>query len=186
MARPSTWFRRAAVLGCLLVAGCAAQTREKWVRVFFTGIDPPRPAPVAPTAATNATVRPSALPPAAPVFVHKPFGERQCAACHLMDQGQQLRATGAALCRTCHERLPGDMKFVHAPVANGECGECHLAHESVEPKLLRRPGDATCVECHERALLDTVSAHAAAGSAACVGCHDPHGSNLKGLLKPQS
>jgi predicted CXXCH cytochrome family protein len=78
------------------------------------------------------------------------------------------------------------MKFVHAPVANGECGECHLAHESVEPKLLRRPGDATCVECHERALLDTVSAHAAAGSAACVGCHDPHGSNLKGLLKPQS
>ena len=122
-------------------------------------------------------------------FVHAPFGDRSCEACH--QKGRAVRARGgkrssqAATCYACHSDL--EERFargvVHAPVKEGRCTACHDPHLSSEPKLAKAGGAALCAGCH----ADVVKRATAKGGHApakkgCVSCHDPHRSDAPKLL----
>ena len=172
-------------LGCLIaITGCSTRTRDRVLRVFFTGIDQPAAVPdERPEARPARTTALPVAPSNPPLFTHQPYAENNCAACHLGTQSQELRATGNALCRECHPTLLAQAKFVHTPVADGECKACHAPHESTEPRLLIAKGQAVCTECHELPDLAKVKGHETMGTDVCWSCHDPHRSDKKGLLK---
>src|SRR5512133_1403178 len=112
----------AAILGSIVLVGCSSHTNQKLLRVFFTGVDRTNEAPVARSSAvdTNTPAQLAAAAAAAiPRFLHEPFSQRNCTACHVSDMSQELRANTAELCLGCHEKLIGNAKYVHAPVADG-------------------------------------------------------------------
>lgn len=181
------WLRWAWVVACAAVlVGCGSQSRDRLVHVFFTGVDQP----VVASASTNSmpvtNSGPSSLVNNAvpAVFFHKPFAERNCVGCHQSDKSQKLKAEGADLCLTCHDKLIGEAKVVHSPVDDGKCHLCHDPHQSKQKSLLIRVGRDVCLNCHRMAKMEKVKGHANMGTeAACQSCHDPHKSNLKKLLK---
>lgn len=174
-------------LGCVIaVAGCSSQTQDRVLRVFFTGMEQPgtRAAESSSARATNTVSQPTAAPAVPPpIYVHLPYGENKCSACHIGTQSQELRPGGAAICKECHPKLADNAKYVHAPFADGDCKACHSPHQSLEPRLLIAKGQAVCTECHEPALLGKVKSHEGRENDVCWTCHDPHGSEQKGLLK---
>lgn len=186
--KPCATWSRGLVLGAfvaVLAAGCSAPTRQTLVRVFFTGVDRPGVAVPAPPAAavTNNLIPARTVAPAPILFVHQPYDERKCDACHLSKQSEQLKREEPGLCLECHPQLGGEAKFAHAPFSAGRCSLCHEAHQAEEKKLLTRKAQELCQVCHKPSLMRLVSRHAAAGDAACVTCHDPHRSNQKALVK---
>lgn len=184
-----TWSR-GLILGALLAGlatGCRAPARQTLLHVFFTGVDSTQVAEVPrPKVATIPQLTPARTAAPAPLlFVHQPYEERKCDACHLSRQSEQLKREEPALCLECHPQLGGEAKFVHAPFGEGRCSLCHDAHQAEEKKLLTRKAQALCEVCHKPALMQWVSRHATAGDSACVTCHDPHRSNQKALVKAQ-
>ena len=169
----------------LALTGCNSQARHRVLCVFFTGVDQPTaPPPVRPAApGTNAVLGTAAQTNQPAVYLHQPYAEQKCAACHLGEQSQELRAGGGDLCLECHPKLVGQAKYVHAPVKDGQCQHCHAAHQSTEPYLLTRKGQGVCVDCHTLAKIEKVKGHAGIGKDLCFTCHDPHGSEWKKLLK---
>jgi len=76
-----------------------------------------------------------------------------CATCHV-DHGpnpttaaasQYLKATGSALCQTCHAGVLAK-EFVHEP-AKTDCSFCHNPHGGPGANL-RAESNALCLECH--------------------------------------
>ncbi len=122
-------------------------------------------------------------------FVHPPFGDRSCDACH--QKGRAVRARSgkrsaqAATCFACHSDL--EEKFgrgiVHVPVKEGRCAACHDPHLSSEPKLVKEKGAALCAGCHAEIVKKATGkgGHAPAKKG-CVSCHDPHRSDSPKLL----
>ena len=184
----STWPRKiATTLTCaLLLAGCSSQTKDRLLRVFFTGVDatnrPPTTAE-APVAATNQALLAVAPSIRSEVHTHPPYFERKCTACHVNELSQELRSNGGDLCLGCHDKLIGNAKHVHAPVSDGRCDLCHLPHESPEPFLLTRKAQELCLDCHSLAQMEKLRGHATMGTSECVSCHDPHRSELPKLAK---
>jgi predicted CXXCH cytochrome family protein len=182
-----TWPRCVATtLGCvLLLAGCSSQTKHRLLCVFFTGLDQTNSPPlaVASAASTDAAAQPAAAAAIPVVYFHKPYFERNCEACHVTGQSEELRATGSDLCLECHQKLIGNATYVHAPVNDGKCNLCHVAHKSTERFLLTGKAQDVCLDCHKRAKMVKVKGHATMGTAECVSCHDPHRSDQRKLLK---
>jgi len=90
---------------------------------------------------------------------HEPVAEGDCLACHRQISDQHpltkgksftLVATGAALCRQCHDPISGER--IHEPVAEGDCLACHQPHGSNAENLLVADGDqlVICLDCHDR------------------------------------
>lgn len=188
MRPPFAWFRRVAAAGTLffLVAGCSSQTNQRLLRVFFTGVDQTNSAPLVVEAhrpGTNTAAGPVAMLTAPVIYLHQPYLEQKCDQCHLAGRGEELIATGSALCLKCHSKLIENAKFVHAPVRDGRCDLCHEAHKSTERFLLTRKGQDVCLSCHKLAAMANVEGHAGMGAAECVSCHDAHCSNEKYLVK---
>lgn len=186
--KPCATWSLGLVLGALaagLATGCSAPARQTMLRVFFTGVDRTHtvvvPQPV--VAATTPLVPVRAVAPAPVLFVHQPYDERKCDACHLSNQSEQLKRAEPGLCLDCHPQLGGETKFAHAPFSEGRCSLCHDAHQAEEKKLLTRKAQELCHDCHKPALMQLVARHAAVGASTCVACHDPHRSNQKALVK---
>lgn len=100
--------------------------------------------------------------------------------------GQDLKASGADLCYTCHAELK--VKFsqaeVHAPVKEGKCELCHSPHAARFPKLIRFKGAELCYVCHgdKKGAFTSGTAHTPVRQGDCLKCHDPHASPNKNLL----
>jgi len=171
------------LLCLMLVSGCSTETRHRLLHVFFTGVDRTNAAPAVVSVAEPPRQAAFAVPVAQPDFIHKPYGESQCAACHLTAESQQLRVTGGALCLECHSNLLADAKYVHAPVEAGACDLCHEPHRSTEPSLLKRKSQELCLECHSSAIMAKVKAHTTNEAALCIECHDAHRSNRPKLAR---
>ncbi|MEI6779342.1 MAG: cytochrome c3 family protein [Verrucomicrobiota bacterium] len=169
----------------LLAAGCRPETKDKLLRVFFTGVDAKgRPAVAAAAVSTNTAVRTAATNTFPVVFLHQPFAERNCTACHVSDLSQELRTGGSGLCLGCHDKLIGNAKYVHAPVSDGRCDLCHQSHDSPERFLLTRKAQVLCLDCHALVQMAKLRDHATLPDAGCTSCHDPHRSERKSLVKP--
>ena len=190
MRPPLTWPRWvAAGIACVvLVAGCSTETKQHLLRVFFTGVDETNASPVVVAAdklGTNAPAGPVTTLVTVVVYMHKPYLERKCDACHLAGQSEELRATGSALCLECHAKLIENAQFVHAPIRDGRCDLCHEAHKATERFLLTRKGQEVCLNCHKPAAMARVKGHAKITVAECLSCHDAHRSDRGYLLKTQ-
>ena len=187
MRPPRTWtcWAAAGLAGGLLIVGCSTETKQRWLHVFFTGVDGTNALSASlPTAVVTNVVALTAAVPAAPVvYMHPLYAERKCDACHLTGQSEQLRATGSALCLECHQKLIANAKFIHAPIRDGRCDQCHEAHKSTERFHLTHRAQELCLSCHTQVEMAKVNAHASLGTAECLSCHDAHRSDQKGLVK---
>lgn len=187
MRPPKTWTRWVAVgiAGGLLAVGCSTETKQRWLHVFFTGVDGTngRPASVTAPVVTNVVAVPAAVPAAPAVYMHPLYAERKCDSCHVTGQSEQLRATGSALCLQCHQKLIANAKFIHAPIRDGRCDQCHEAHKSTEHFLLTHKVQDLCAGCHKPAALAKVPGHADMKADECLSCHDPHRSDEASLMK---
>lgn len=182
----------AIILGAiLLTAGCASDTRHKWLTVFFDGVPPAGgktnvPANVsapAEAAPTNNVPTPAPLPPADLSSVHPAFRDQKCSQCHQSNTGMGLKASQPALCWTCHKDFLAGAKVKHQPVMDGECLSCHDPHRSDNKKLLLKTGKELCMTCHDDPLVGKKFKHQAVEAGECLDCHSPHATNFKGLLK---
>lgn len=180
------WSTAGALCFSLALTGCGSQTRHRLLHVFFTGVDQPAASSSAAAAqSTNAPLQ-AAIQVAGPtLFVHQPYAEQKCSACHLGAQSQELRPGGGEICLECHTKLKTPAKYVHAPFGDGSCGTCHTPHQSEEPHLLSAKGQGVCTSCHELNQIRNLKGHAAMGGEVCWKCHDPHSSDQKNLVRAE-
>jgi len=183
------------VLACLaLLVGCATETKQKWLTIFFDGVPKPGAATNAPLqtvegqpASTNAVAQPVA-PPQPQLIIHPPYGKRECTACHESQYSQKMKGKPGEVCFTCHQETQKSFaaaKVKHQPMENGECVSCHSPHNSANKKLLIAKGEKLCFECHEDVQQQLVKArvkHQPVENGECSSCHSPHQSDFKKLL----
>jgi predicted CXXCH cytochrome family protein len=122
-------------------------------------------------------------------YLHLPFVQGRCEACHVTRGAKATVARGADLCFKCHEPLRQKLerKYVHAPVrGERECLTCHGPHGGQAPNLLVRSStDRLCFRCHDRRLVAGTVQHKAL-EGGCTTCHDPHATDEPNLLvKPE-
>ena len=184
---PGTWSHWVAggFVCFLLVTGCSTETTQRLLHVFFTGVDGTNAPPAATmtSPATNAVNRTATALAEPVVYLHQPYLERKCDACHLTGDSQALRVTGGALCLECHAKVAVPAKYIHAPVGEGRCDLCHEAHKSTERALLTRQGSDVCLSCHELVYMTKINGHAKTSGPECWSCHDAHRSDNKYLVK---
>ncbi len=124
------------------------------------------------------------------IFTHGPITVGGCLPCHdyqSFPNQYELRAQGADLCYSCHDRVREQLRtvtFIHGPVAAGYCIICHDPHAANERFLLVKKGDRLCVNCHQDLLTELAKPflHKPIEQGSCTGCHDPHGSSEGKLL----
>lgn len=101
-------------------------------------------------------------------------------------RAQELKASGADLCYTCHAELKARFSQgqAHSPVQQGRCELCHSPHAARFPKLIRFQGAELCYACHadKKATFTATGAHTPVRQGECLKCHDPHVSPNKNLL----
>ncbi|MBW2273860.1 MAG: hypothetical protein JRG96_11345 [Deltaproteobacteria bacterium] len=108
-------------------------------------------------------------------FVHAPYAERNCRACHETEAGAILKSPKGGLClASCHTDLLAHAEFRHGPVNLEACLPCHEYHDSEHPDLLVEAGDALCYRCHLRRDFASTSHRDSSVEGTCTGCHDPH------------
>jgi predicted CXXCH cytochrome family protein len=148
----------------------------------------------------------------ASAYVHPPFKEGKCTACHATEHmeftskpGQsclichtmtleKLRQShfGADVtgkdCTSCHYTHGSERKgllkeFVHTPFLKGMCNICHKLTTDGKIELKDEPGKL-CLSCH-KALIDKEggNVHPALDLMGCIDCHSPHTTSRERLLK---
>jgi predicted CXXCH cytochrome family protein len=167
----------AAVLaGCAI--GCTTRKRYQVLSFFFDGV----PDPDAPRGAASAARRNTRTNH--PVFVHKPFSEEKCSACHLNSQDIFTRAKiRPDACLDCHPNVPREHASVHGPVVNNLCLWCHSPHSSPQEHLLKAPAPKLCTQCHDPATLGPTPPEHLDRKADCLSCHSGHGGQTGSFLK---
>ncbi len=118
--------------------------------------------------------------------VHPPVAAGDCQDCHdphQSDNAFQLKAAGAEVCYTCHEKSTLARPFPHQPIADGKCVSCHDPHQSDQKYMLKSEGVNLCFTCHDKAQFTGKSVHAPVAAGDCSACHAPHGTQLHHLLK---
>ncbi|MCR4336977.1 MAG: hypothetical protein NUV91_04140 [Candidatus Omnitrophica bacterium] len=170
----------------LFLGGCAAGSKEKVLKVFFDGVPPSGGASHeslegvkdgssdALCQKETDAERPIAIEEKK-VFVHYPYEDRDCSACHLSNSSQSLKEEVPALCFSCHDNFLEKMEKKHYPAEEGMCLECHNPHQSENEKLLTHKGRELCFSCHDQEDLFKVEPHNEIGDESCLTCHDPHG-----------
>lgn len=169
----------------LALTACTEGTKYRVLSFFFDGVPKPGQAPpkgAGPTEPGEAPAGPEAAARPA-TYVHPPFREDRCGACHSPTDGQLYRSPQEGLCGSCHTDLPGSAPFVHGPVAVRDCLFCHHYHSSAYPKILLDDATALCFRCHDPADLTQGPHHATVGSQPCIDCHDPHAGRDRFFLK---
>ena len=175
------------VAGLLLAAwaGCATpHERYRTLSFFFDGVpNPDAPRHIAQAAATpdDSTTRPVLT--LSIVSRHKPYVDRQCAACHNSASGNIMEFEEAyKACTRCHKKITTEYPRMHGPVAAAvvagpvpTCKWCHAPHESTEPALLKDTPVKVCTQCHDAQLLAPKPQQHTDGTS-CIQCHFGHGS----------
>jgi predicted CXXCH cytochrome family protein len=123
-------------------------------------------------------------------FVHPPFGDKQCEACHAPAKDGKVvltQASAKAICVTCHSEKAEqiDKSKVPHPGAAGDCTDCHSPHASREPGLPKTTAVEICLGCHSDIadLAKKPVHHQPAFSQGCATCHEPHGGSNDHLLR---
>lgn len=187
--RPAWTNWIAALVTVPLICACSETSRHRVLSFLFDGVPEPgargAPAGGAPEAvgSQNPEAEQARKRPRPTVYVHAPYRDNRCRACHDPGAGLLYKTAEAGLCAPCHGDVPGPAPFVHGPVAVDACLTCHHYHSSPYPKLLLDAPQDLCFGCHERADLTTGAHHATIGDAACTACHDPHGGQNQYLLR---
>jgi len=193
----------------LVFAGCATRGKEKWVSVIFDGV--PEPA-AGEDKGAQAFVVPDSVPegstafpkgqsvfiesgdstgtaasdatPAEPeLWLHGPYGSRNCQGCHNSAFSNTLRADRRELCFQCHSDFIQGLAYTHGPAGAGECLACHTPHWSKRKFGLIRDGQELCLKCHQSADVLRNPAHSDIGDEPCQSCHNPHQSQRQFLLR---
>jgi predicted CXXCH cytochrome family protein len=175
--------------GVLLLAGCSSETKHKWMTVFFDGVPgstgkPDSAQPKTPQGAgTNATPARLNLPEEPLMFVHQPYAERKCVACHASDYSQRLKDDVSNICISCHKAFLVRAEFQHAPMEDGQCTICHASHQSKEKFLLIKNSRELCFDCHDPEEVLKIKPCGESQAVNCTVCHDPHQENQRFLIR---
>ena len=166
------------LLGSCVLAGCGSpKQRHRFLSVFFDGV----PDPDAPKAQTG-NVRTSTA--GKTVYLHEPYAQQKCDACHQNTQDIFARAkVRADVCGDCHPNVATQYPKMHGPVVTGGCMMCHGAHQSSQPHLLKQPTPKLCVQCHEAGTLSPRTAAHTDPNSDCLTCHSGHGGSDSNFLK---
>lgn len=108
-------------------------------------------------------------------FVHYPYQEKECAACHDPLSLGTMVEPQPGLCYVCHEDFSTRFITLHGPVAGGYCTACHDPHMSEKEKLLRFTGEQLCFHCHQAESVYKNEMHEGLEGMTCTDCHNPHG-----------
>ncbi len=92
-------------------------------------------------------------PKLAQQFVHRPYAEKLCDACHQAPQDGKVVLTKTdsnELCVSCHEETAGKIKsaIVQHKGAQAPCLSCHAPHASRNPGFVRPDPVNACLRCH--------------------------------------
>ncbi|MCK5521310.1 MAG: hypothetical protein KAI81_09375 [Candidatus Marinimicrobia bacterium] len=107
---------------------------------------------------------------------HQPYSDKNCSACHNLQQGNALIMSKDDLCIHCHKDFENLKGWLHGPVAVKACDTCHEPHKSENKRLLSRPGDKLCTLCHDNFNSETDEIHNKTQDKSCLHCHLPHSS----------
>ncbi len=174
----------------LAVSACSQATKYRVLTFFLDGV--PEPGAVArdgegiekdlstPSADDGRARRVSTKPPQ---YVHPPYRENRCKACHDPETRQLFSTPQEGLCRRCHTGLPGNVVYVHGPVAVSDCLFCHHHHASTHKNVLLDEPRALCFRCHKRQDLTVGLHHETIDQQLCTECHNPHGADNRFFLK---
>ena len=185
MNRPGNiWVGVLLAAGLFLLSQCSPSGKSL-LTFFFDGVPEPDSTEVTvpgseavPADSANLAMDDSA--PGSPmVFVHYPYGERECAACHDQRSLGTMVEPQPGLCYSCHEDLGTRYQYLHGPVAGGYCTSCHDPHRSGKEKLLKFTGDQLCFHCHKPESVYKNEMHMDLEGMVCVDCHNPHGGEDK-------
>ncbi len=162
------------VLGAML-AGCGTpEQRYKILSFFFDGVPDPSQ-----TTQKKQLVSSSGRP----VYIHAPYAENQCDACHLNTRDIFARArVKPDACISCHADVAASYPVMHGPVAAKECLQCHQPHQASEVHLLKYSSPRICVQCHETELLSTRVPEHSEQNSGCLTCHSGHGGEDRNFL----
>lgn len=122
-----------------------------------------------------------------PVSRHKPFVDKQCGSCHVVEEQNRVKDDIDATCRSCHQQiidaaaLPGS--GVHQAVADGKCIHCHNPHQSPRRNLLRVTAERMCISCHAIEDLEKANHPGSMVRVDCLICHKGHHSERPHLLR---
>ncbi len=156
------------------------------------GVVPPTPLflePRPPEVAAKSGLGPA--PVSGTHYLHAPFAEGDCGACHAVATmtdpprlSKDLWADVPEVCLSCHAlEMEGDQlrPVQHKPFAEGKCIDCHDPHATDIPTLLRAGQPALCVSCHEEDGI-TQAPHVRDNPNNCLACHLPHSSFAEKLF----
>jgi predicted CXXCH cytochrome family protein len=161
-----------------IVFGCSTpQQRYRALSVFFDGVpDPDAAAKLAAQPRKNATGQ--------TVYLHKPYEDKNCNACHPNTSDIFARAkVSADVCMKCHSSVQAEHKIIHGPVAAQECFYCHSPHHSIQPHLLKTAQPKLCTQCHAVATLSVTPPEHLDAKVDCISCHSGHGGADRRFLR---
>ena len=175
------WFGVLLTAGVLLLSRCSPYAGKSVLNLFFDGVpeaDTTLAARLEPgglqgdSSGFHETILASAEPEH---YLHYPYEERDCGACHDQQSLGNLVESQPGLCYACHEDLSTRYHYLHGPVAGGYCTACHDPHTSGNSRFLRMTGDELCFHCHKRASVLKNEIHQGLEGMLCTDCHHPHG-----------
>jgi predicted CXXCH cytochrome family protein len=165
----------AATLIVVVFLGCSAEKRYKVLSTVFDGVPDPN-APL--DAGTRRGTRER------PVFIHKPFADQKCDACHLNTDDIFARAkVRKDVCLECHAKVQQAYAVMHGPVSAGACTQCHAPHQSGNEHLIKLPAPGLCMKCHEQDFLSISVPEHTKPKSNCLSCHSGHGGTDRNFLK---
>jgi predicted CXXCH cytochrome family protein len=168
------WRVTVALFLGLVLLGCSdARQRYRVLSLFFDGVPDPD-AQAAGPARKNAIGQ--------TVYLHKPYEDKKCDACHLnsSDIFQRAKIRPDA-CMTCHSAVQSEHKVTHGPVASNLCLYCHSPHHSIQPHLLKMAAPKLCTQCHE--TLGPNPPEHKDPKADCISCHSGHGGDDRRFIR---
>jgi predicted CXXCH cytochrome family protein len=183
------WFGIVAAAGVLLMNQCSPYAGKSILHLFFDGVPEADSAAIVPPETMGAEADSSGFRETLAAtsetlhYLHYPYEERDCGACHDQQSLGNLVEPQPGLCYTCHEDLSARYNYLHGPVAGGYCTACHDPHSSVNNHFLRITGDPLCFYCHKRESVLENEMHQGLEGMVCSDCHNPHGGEDKYIFQ---
>jgi predicted CXXCH cytochrome family protein len=176
------------VSGMILLCSCSPQVGKSLLNFFFDGV--PENDSTA-LVADQGIVLPGVankeeediVPQQQSLWIHYPYAERECVACHNEQSLGSMTEPEPGLCYICHMDLSEEYTYLHGPVAGGYCSSCHDPHSAENEKLLRFPGDQLCFYCHAENDVHRNEMHMDLDGMVCTDCHNPHGGEDKYIFQ---
>ncbi len=167
------------------LGGCGEENRYRVLSFFFDGV--PKPGEVEQLKQELAQKEAQAEKEASDTpafFLHRPYENRKCRACHSVEGSFEPKVSDPLLCRRCHESYykTASDDWVHGPVIFNQCALCHLPHKSKHAKLLHQAQPQLCLQCHDGAFFKEDPFHSQLENLRCSNCHEPHAAGNRLLL----